>query len=434
MDQAIEDQIAERPTAAPSLWERWQRVPLYVRIILALALGVVFGRALGDHAKVLAVPAKLIIRLLGALAPPLILVAVIHSLMTAKLGAGIAFRLARLLLLNTLVAIGIGLLVANTVRPGEAAHLTPDLGKPAEQKTDFDNFVDKLTEAVPESLYKPLVDNNVIAIVLIGVAFGLALRSEREQPVHTAVHLVELAYRAILKVLTWVIGLVPLAVFGVVAGVVGTMGFAPFRALGAFVVAVVLALLLQAVWYLARIRLLSWVRPMKLLADMRDAIVMAFATDSSTATMPVTYKCLVEKVGVSEQSARLGALIGTNFNNDGTALYEAMSALFIAQLLGRHLGFGQQLAVVGLSIIASVGAAGIPEAGTVTMALVFKAVGLPLEYIPLLLTVDWFLDRSRTVINMMGDVNVSCLLEGRLPLPPRERAGVRVEREESKMA
>ncbi|MDB5302716.1 MAG: dicarboxylate/amino acid:cation symporter [Phycisphaerales bacterium] len=432
MGEGIGSQSGEQSNGAPTLWERWQRVPLYVRIILALALGVVFGLALGERAKVLAVPAKLIIRLLGALAPPLILVAVIHSLMTAKLGAGVAFRMVRLLLLNTLVAIGIGLLVANTVRPGEAAHLQPVAEKPADQKSDGDKFLDKLMEAVPESLVKPLADNNVIAIVLIGVAFGLALRSEREQPVRTAVDLVELAYRAILKVLTWVIGLVPLAVFGVVAGVVGTMGFKPFKALGAFVIAVELGLVLQTVWYLARIRLFSWVPPIKLLADMRDAIVMAFATDSSTATMPVTYKCLVEKVGVREQSARLGALIGTNFNNDGTALYEAMSALFIAQLLGRHLGFGQQLAVVGLSIIASVGAAGIPEAGTVTMALVFKAVGLPLEYIPFLLTVDWFLDRSRTVINMLGDVNVSCLMDGNgredlLPLPPRERVGVRVE-------
>jgi Na+/H+-dicarboxylate symporter len=407
MGEAIVDDVLEQSATPPSVWDRWQRVPLYVRIILALALGVVFGMALGDRARVLAVPAKLIIRVLGALAPSLILVAVVHSLMTAKLGAGIAFRLGWLLLLNTLVAIGIGLLVANTIRPGEAAHVTPAAENSAAGKSDFDRFLDKLMEAVPESLYKPLVDNNVIAIVLIGVGFGIALRAEREQPVRTAVDIVEIAYRAILRVLSWVIGLVPLAVFGVVAGVVGTMGFRPF------VVAVLLALVLQAVWYLLRVRLLSWVRPIKLLADMRDAIVMAFATDSSTATMPVTYKCLVEKVGLREQSARLGALIGTNFNNDGTALYEAMSALFVAQLLGRHLAIGQQLAVVGLSIIASVGAAGIPEAGTVTMALVFKAVGLPLEFIPLLLTVDWFLDRSRTVINMLGDVNVSCLMDGR---------------------
>ena len=200
----------------------------------------------------------------------------------------------------------------------------------------------------------------------------------------------------------------------IVAKIVGTEGFGPFKAMGAFIVAVILALLLQAAWYLLRIRFFSWVRPMNAVRGMRDALVMAFSTASSTVTMPVTYACLTEKVGVREKSASMGALVGANFNNDGTALYEAMSALFISQLIGHDLTLVQQLMIVLTSIIASVGAAGIPQAGLVTMTLVFTAVGLPLEYIPLLLTVDWFLDRCRTTINVLGDVNVSCLLDGRV--------------------
>ena len=176
-----------------------------------------------------------------------------------------------------------------------------------------------------------------------------------------------------------------------------------------------IGLLLQLGWYLARIRLGTWVRPVQVLSGMKDAMLMAFSTDSSTATMPVTYACLRDKVGIRDESARMGALVGTNFNNDGTALYEAMAALFVSQLIGMHLGLWQQLMVVLTSIVASVGAAGIPEAGLVTMTLVFSAVGLPPQYIGMLLTVDWFLDRSRTVINMMGDVNVSCMLDGRIP-------------------
>jgi len=129
-------------------------------------------------------------------------------------------------------------------------------------------------------------------------------------------------------------------------------------------------------------------------------------------------------VGLRERSASLGALVGSNFNNDGTALYEAMAALFVAQMLGMDLSIYQQLLVVLTSVVASVGAAGIPEAGLVTMTLVFHAVGLPIEYIAILLTVDWFLDRCRTTINVMGDINVSALLDGRqrpeaTPLEPR---------------
>ncbi len=108
-------------------------------------------------------------------------------------------------------------------------------------------------------------------------------------------------------------------------------------------------------------------------------------------------------------------MVGGNLNNDGTALYEAMAALFIAQALGMHLGLGQQLIIVVMAVIASVGAAGIPEAGLVTMMAVFSATKLPLDYIPLLLTVDWFLDRCRTAINVMGDLTVSSILDGKTP-------------------
>ena len=213
--------------------------------------------------------------------------------------------------------------------------------------------------------------------------------------------------------LHWIIQLVPIGVFAIVAKVVGTEGFGPLKAMGAFVFAVLLALALQATWYLLRIKFFSWVRPLDVLRGMRDALVMAFSTGSSTVTMPVTYACLTKKVGLREKSASMGALVGANFNNDGTALYEAMAALFIGQMIGHHLSFVQQLMIVLTSIVASVGAAGIPEAGLVTMTLVFTAVGLPVEYIALLLTVDWFLDRCRTTINVLGDVNVSCLLDGK---------------------
>jgi Na+/H+-dicarboxylate symporter len=226
---------------------------------------------------------------------------------------------------------------------------------------------------------------------------------------------VEIAFDLIIRILHWIIALVPLAVFAKVAYVVGKDGFRPFIALGWFIVAVIVGLALQGTYYLVRVRLWSWVRPMDLIRGTRDALVMAFSTASSTATMPVTFECLEKKVGLREESASLGALVGSNFNNDGTALYEAMSALFISQMIGQDLSLTQQLMVVLTSVVASVGAAGIPEAGLVTMTLVFNAVHLPPEFIALLLPVDWFLDRCRTAVNVMGDMNVSCILDGKAP-------------------
>ena len=397
---------------------RWNSIPLYVRIVLAMVVGLVTGLLLGERALFLEIPSKVILQLLGALAPPLILIAVTHVIMTTKISGKTAGRLAGLLLLNTIVAIVIGLSVANLMKPGTWSELKepePAAAEEAGRKSP----VDLLVQNVPKSILGPLGDKqNIIGVIIIAVAFGVASRGVKSKPIPNVQTFVEVAYEVILTVLHWIIQLVPLGVFAIVAKVVGTEGFAPFKAMGAFVLSVLIALSLQTTWYLLRIKFFSWVNPIAALRGMRDALTMAFSTGSSTATMPVTYACLTEKVGVREESASMGALVGANFNNDGTALYEAMAALFVAQLLGQQLTMTQQLIIVVTSIIASVGAAGIPEAGLVTMTLVFSAVGLPIEYIALLLTVDWFLDRCRTTINVLGDVNVSCLLDGYERLTP----------------
>jgi DAACS family dicarboxylate/amino acid:cation (Na+ or H+) symporter len=413
---------AEVSTKRKGLVARWQSIPLYLRILLAMVLGFVVGIAFGPNVEGIDLPAHIILRLLGALAPPLISVAVLQAIMTTHIGGRLAGRLAGLLVLNTVVAIVIGLAVANIVRPGTHASLHPTTNPTTTEQTGPRNPLLLFLDSVPDSIVKPLVENNVIGVIFVAVAFGIALRGSRKKPVHNAEDAVALAFDAVIKILHWVIALVPLAVFCTVANIVGVKGFKPFLALGAFVVAVVLALLLQAGYYLTRIRFGSWVRPWRVVVGMRDALVMAFSTDSSTATMPVTYACLKNNVGIREESANLGALVGSNFNNDGTALYEAMSALFVAQLIGQHLTVAQQILVMLTAIVASVGAAGIPEAGLVTMTLVFHAVHLPIEYIPLLVTVDWFLDRCRTVINVMGDVNVACMLDGKIP--PKEHTTV----------
>jgi Na+/H+-dicarboxylate symporter len=392
----------------------YARIPLYVKILIALAFGVLVGLLLPERfAKNLNAPALLILRLLGATAPPLILVAVTRALVTANVHGRLAGRMFFLLVMNTLVAIFIGLLVANVIRPGRHAHLPA--GKPPEVKS---NVIDQLLDNVPDSLLRPLVENKVIGVIFVAVAFGLAARRLDASRKQTVVRALDIGFDLILIVLHWIIAMVPIAVFCKVAYTVGTQGFRPFLALGWFIVAVLVALLLQAAYYLTRIKLASWVPPTRLLRGTRDALAMAFSTGSSTATMPVTYANLIERVGLRKESASLGALVGSNFNNDGTALYEAMAALFVAQMIGVELTFTQQALVVLTSVIASVGAAGIPEAGLVTMTLVFSAVNLPTGYIALLLPVDWFLDRCRTMINVMGDMNVSCLLDGKKPHPP----------------
>jgi Na+/H+-dicarboxylate symporter len=418
------------------------KLPLYTQIIIGLVLAVIVGILLGagnptpvlpkENLQNLAMPAVLVLRALSMLATPLIFLSIVNTLMTADLPGGAAKKLGFLLTSNTLVAIAIGLFVANTVQPGNWSSLgKPSAERAAEIAAKSKGFdpLQLLDSIVPDSIIKPFADKtSVISLVLLGLAMGIALRmlkqrqiAEFKEDYKPIEQIITVLFTTVIQMLHWVIMLVPIAVFGIVARTIAIQGFAPFQSLIVFVVAVVLALTLQACYYLLRVQFGSWVTAKHLLTKGIDPLVTAFSTASSTATMPITYENLIEKVGLRKSSASLGALVGSNFNNDGTALYEAMSALFIAQSLHLNLTLSQQFLVMLTSIFASVGAAGIPEAGLVTMTLVFNAVNLPTEYIAILLTVDWFLDRVRTAINVMGDMTVSCLVDGKNPKPLEEK-------------
>jgi len=406
-------------TAKTGFLAWWHRTPLYLRILGGIILGVLTGVVLGPAAGSLAIPSRLVLRLLGALAPTLILLAITRALMTATFEKGTTGKLLGLLLLNTVAAILIGIFVADVIKPGHWSQIQPSQHHSEAQKQGKPDVLQQFLENVPQSLLGPLGDNGkVMGVIFIAVAFGIALRKSAKRPVTNVTDLVEIGLDTLITILHWVIDVVPLAVFGLVASIIGTQGFEAFHALGAFILAVLVALFLQAVYYLVRIYFSTWVNPFALLRGVRDALVMAFSTGSSTITMPLTYECLIKRVGLREKSASLGALVGSNFNNDGTALYEAMAALFVSQMLaaqglGVELTLTQQFIVVVTSVLASVGAAGIPEAGLVTMTMVFHSVGLPPEYILVLLPVDWFLDRCRTVTNVMGDINVACIFDGK---------------------
>ncbi len=413
------------------------KLPLYTQIIIALFIAVILGILLGagnpitnkENLEHLALPAKLIIRALSTLATPLIFLSIINTLLTADIPGNAAKRLGFLLTTNTVVAIGIGLLVANVVKPGSyGKNLVPDKASDLLAKTKSFDPWQLLDGVVPDSIVKPFADKtSVISLILLALAIGIAVRSIKQHQIKNQQtdyqpleQIITMLFNTIIKVLHWVIALVPLAVLGIVSKTIAIQGFAPFQSLFAFILAVILALALQAAYYMVRISIGSWVSPQRFFSQGLDPLVAAFSTASSTATMPITYETLINKVGLRRSSASLGALVGSNFNNDGTALYEAISALFIAQVLNLNLSISQQVIVMLTSIFASVGAAGIPEAGLVTMSLVFNSVGLPAEYITILLTVDWFLDRVRTAINVMGDMTVSSLIDGHQRSPATE--------------
>ena len=411
------------PRAPQAGWfAAYNRIPLFVRILVSLVLGIVAGEMMGSGAAVFKPISDVVLQLLKLLATPLIFIAVVHAIYKAKGGGKTVVKLLTLLMRNTLVAILIGLAVANVLQPGRWVHGMHSADALNKKPSSF--FADLIAK-IPANFVDPLQHNEIISIIILAVAFGVAMRIVRQQQMaegktgcRTIEDLLDTGFDIVMVMLHWIFAIVPLAVFAVVARQVGQNGIGPLVSMLGFVVAVLLALGLQACWYLANVRYGSWVSPVRFLRGASDALMMAFSTASSASTLPVTYSSMKDKIGVREESATLGVMVGGTFNHDGTALYEAMAALFVVQMLGQHLGVGEQIRVVVMSVFASVGAAGIPEAGLVTMLAVFSAVNLPIEYIPLLLPLDWFLDRCRTAINVMGDMSVTCQIDGMTaPLP-----------------
>lgn len=412
--------------------------PLSLRVLAAVVLGTVLGVFGGTEPYLyqldngdLGQLGMLVIRLLKALAVPLILFAILDAFMRAPITAKSGGRLVAICLINVSVAFAIGLTLMNVLQPGLAwrgrlEQLAAKVANPAEPpKSAAGASLDPIANLggyIPQSLLEPLVNNNVISVVLIALLFGAALGWLKERQGETDIadirplaSLIAATYQVLVKVLGWVVEIVPFAVFGLVAQVVGKAGVGIFADLAGFLGIVCLGLGLHGLVYYP---LAAWLAggksPRVYLRHGADAVLTGFSANSSLAAIPVTLRCL-KKMEVSDSSARLAACAGTNLNNDGVTLYEAMTALFLAQAIGFDLGAGQQAIVVFAALMAGAGIAGIPEAGLIVLPLVLSAAGLPemvvASAIPLIAPVDWIIARVRSGVNVLSDMLVAILLE-----------------------
>ncbi|WP_374089396.1 dicarboxylate/amino acid:cation symporter [Methylomicrobium lacus] len=417
--------------------------PLYVRVII----GVIFGAALGVlfgtenygfgllNNATLGQSGQLVIRLLKALATPLVFFAILEAMVNTDLSFKHGRRLLTLCSMNLAVAIVIGLTLMNVLRPGRAwegkltdmttqlhAGATAIAAKPIPENLSLDPLK-TIIGTIPESLLEPFVKNNVIAIILLALLTGAAIRRFKQQSAdqdQSGLHLLEkligICYHLLIQMLLWVVKAIPFAVFGVVAQVVGKAGLNVFALVAVFLATMLTGLLLHALVYYPCMAKWGGKMPVKrYFGEGADAIITAISTNSSLATMPITLRCLTENMGVSSRSARLSVCIGTNLNNDGIILYEAMAALFLAQAIGFDLTLAQQLIIVAAAIMVGVGISGIPEAGLIALPLVLSTAGLPealvVTAVPLITTIDWMIARCRSGVNVMNDMLIAILLD-----------------------
>lgn len=386
-----------------------------------MGLGLVAGPLLGVQAAPLGEIGKLVIQLIKAVATPLLFFAIVNAIMKTEVTWKQGSRLLTFAAINASIALGIGMLLSNTLRPGDHMHLVVSNETRAAAASYADKRIDlleTLASYVPQDWISPFQNNQIIPIVLIALllGFGLrAVRSEQQGESASALRVLEdvaaTLQRVMEIILGWVIALIPLAVFGVVAKTTGEYGYAPLKGLAAYVAVGLLGLALHIlITYQAWIRLFARIELPKFWRAAREPAIYALGTNSSLATLPVTLKAL-DDLGVRRSSSALGACVGTNLNNDGIVLYEGMAVLFVAQACGVHLNWGEQLLAAATAMIAAMGVAGVPEAGFISLALVLGTVGLPLELLPLLLTVDWVIARARSLTNALSDMVLSILID-----------------------
>jgi Na+/H+-dicarboxylate symporter len=314
---------------------------------------------------------------------------------------------------TTAIAVATGLLLVNLIQPGKS----PDPLRVSDQhisaqreasEVGSGGMISVLEKLVPTNLVQAASEGNMLGLIFFSIFLGVAILHAPATGRQALQSLLDTAFSALIWMVEKVMLLAPIGVFSLVASLVGgfVIGDAVSKlgmALLAYSGTVVAGLLFHGAVSLSLICFWFKISPRKLFRAMFGAVSTAFSTASSSATLPVTIECLEKRAGVSNRTASFVAPLGATINMDGTAIYEAVAAIFIANMYGIELGFGQQFTIFLTATFASVGAAGIPGAGLIMMTLVLTSVGLPVEGIELIVVVDRFLDMLRTSVNVWGD-------------------------------
>ncbi|QDT13112.1 dicarboxylate/amino acid:cation symporter [Planctomycetes bacterium K23_9] len=434
---------------------------LLTYFICAAIVGAIALALAAPHvAESVEVGGELFLRLLKMIVVPLVFTSVLSGILglgdVRKLGkpgaAAIGYYLC-----TTILAVLIGLVVVNVIKPGVGT-VDPSVleqysgivvGAPKERMTEslmelsgltkdevtsvFGDlpsgesetpsvgtiFKNLLLMLVTDNLFVAAAETQLLPIIVFAIIFGAMLTTMHDE-VSSITQLIQQANNALMRFVMLLMNVAPLGIFCLVAARFGKAQsegkfLEELSQIGWYFGTVVLGLGIHALIVLP---LIYWIvrreNPYRYMMAMSQALLTAFSTASSSATLPVTMEC-TEQAGISKRSSEFVIPLGATINMDGTALYEAAAAIFIAQAIGIDLDFFQQVTIAVTATLAAIGAAGIPEAGLVTMLIVLNAVGLPVEYVGLILTVDWLLDRFRTAVNTFGDSVGAAVVEKTLP-------------------
>ena len=385
-----------------------KKLALYWQILIAFALSVLYGLFFSEHVHLVAWMGDIFIKALKMIIIPLIFTSIISGI--ANVGSGdnlgrLGFKTIGYYLSTSTAALFTGLVIVNIFKPGVGADLgfanqVEGLGVAKE------SFGSTLMNIVPDNLFVAMVENQILSIIFFAILMGFFITKTKEKSQKILLGFFDSLFELIMKITLFVIRFTPYGIFGIVAKQIAENNDLGelFSRLGLFMLVVILSLFIHAFIVLPIVLItIGKVSPIRHFNAMRTPLITAFSTSSSNATLPLTMNAVKKNSGVSTKISSFTLPLGATVNMDGTALYELVAAMFIAQAYGIELTFTEQIIGVLTGLLASIGAAGIPMAGLVMISVVLSAMGLPLEGVGLILAVDRILDMFRTTVNVWSD-------------------------------
>ena len=403
---------------------------LWVRVLAGLLLGVLAGLFLAEAspwsapqtetlAQWLALPGYLFLAVIQMIVIPLVLSSVFHGIAGSgdpSIVKKVGLRVVLYFVATTTVAISVGATLANLIKPGKylAGKIPQDIDTqnlPAPPEGgDVGNWALEVTTIIPKNIFDTLAEGDLLRVVIFAAFFGIAALALKKEHNKTLVNLAAAVQEASMVLVGWIMQIAPFAVFGLITQVVSQTGVDALMGMSVYMGTVIGGLLIMYALYLVLLATFTGVSIRHFMKSARSVQLLAFSTSSSAAVMPVTMQTAEKHLGVSPGVARLVVPMGATINMDGTALYQAVAAIFLAQIFGVPIGPAEFGIIMATTVGASVGAPGTPGVGIVVLASILMGIGVPAEGIAIILGVDRILDMCRTTLNVSGDLVASTLM------------------------
>lgn len=414
------------------------RNQLWAKVLFGMLLGFIFGIIFGPEVDLISrkaaetlgnwivLPGNIFIMLIQMIVVPLILASVVRGIVASgsvKQLKNTGIRLAVYFLFTTAVSVTIGITIASLMKPGNFVDIQSfidgknDTPKEITQEVEevvppnFSQIPSAFVSILPSNPLNAAVEMNMLQVVLFSIIFGLALVSIPGKQSKPLLDLLGSLQSVVMRIIHWVMYLVPFAVFGFIAQITMQTGLETMYGIGMYIATVLAGLLALLVVYLLIAFLVGKISPWKFLKAVREAQLLAFSTDSSVATMPVSMRVAEENLKVRPSISQFVMPIGATINMDGTAVFQGVATLFLTQAYGLELGLGMILSLIVTVIGASIGTPATPGVGIIILSVVLSGVGVPLEGVALIIGVDRVLELFRTVTNVTGDIVASVVMD-----------------------